>query len=516
MKLTFTQTIGVLASEGDAPSRTIQGVAVPYGVDADASTGPVRFLPGSLPTAGPAPKLIMHHNHAEPVGIVTERVATDDGMMFSARISETAAGNEALTLAKDGVLDAVSVGVEPVDYEYEGRTLVVRSGRWLELSLVTFPAFSDARITRVAAEGDPDPDDDDTETPEIETPETPESEAAMTEAATVPTNPVAASLPVAYTRPRVTAGEWLSAVITGKTPPAIQAADTFLADVPGLLPEPLLGDVWTTQNTQRPLVSALGTRAMPGGGEMFIRRYISQHTDVDVQGGEGVALASQTYIVDKQTVTKTLVGGSVSVSAQSESWSEPSLITLLVQDMVRQYARRTEGIVCQTVANAATNANDTVTTWTDADDVIAALYNGAAEMFNAVGVMPTHMLIDPTTWAELGQSQTAGGAYGFPYLSPSNAAGQAGGGAVAMSLNPLGLSLVASPGFATAGLIGTQAYLLYAPAIEVYEGQSTQVRVDNPANATATLGVWNTFASMVMQTAVAPAPTISPYVLSLT
>ncbi len=40
-----------------------------------------------------------------PVGVVTERVDTEQGMMFSAKISATTLGNDALVMAQDGTID---------------------------------------------------------------------------------------------------------------------------------------------------------------------------------------------------------------------------------------------------------------------------------------------------------------------------------------------------------------------------------------------------------------------------
>jgi HK97 family phage prohead protease len=117
------------AAEGK-PSRTISGIAVPYGETATVSDGTqVRFMPGSLPVEGKAPKLFMYHDASQPVGLVTSRVETDQGMLFQAKISNTAAGNDALELAKDGVIDAVSVGVNPTEYDMDGDVMVVRAAQ---------------------------------------------------------------------------------------------------------------------------------------------------------------------------------------------------------------------------------------------------------------------------------------------------------------------------------------------------------------------------------------------------
>jgi hypothetical protein len=501
MKITLVQPITLLASAGDgAPRRMIDGVAVPYNVAANASTGPVMFEPGSLPTDGPAPKLLRNHDPADPVGIVVERVSTDTEMLFSARISATSAGDEALVLAADGVYDGVSVGVDIIRHRFDNGVMVVEAGEWRELSLVTFPAFSDARILDVAAtEGDTvdNPDTEEThqpEEPEITEPLTEVSAMADIEAATHQTAPLIVG--GALTRPRtVTAGEYISAMLTGRPLPQIQAADNVLSDIGGLLPEPLIGDVWNTQYAQRPLTDAVGTRALPGGGEIFVRRYISQHTDVAEQVSEFDNLASAPLQVARQTFTKKTFGGFVNTSSQAGDWSEPALVQAIVNDMIRQYARATETYVVTQMTTAAKTAATTIADYTDGDEVVAGLYDGASEMFGATGAMPTHLIVHSDVWSQLGQAKTAGGAYIFPYLNPSNAAGQMTGGAAVMNGNPLGLSLI------VANDVGSgNAVLLYGAALEVYEDRSRTggIRVENPATASATIGLWGYIAADII------------------
>jgi HK97 family phage prohead protease len=143
----------------DGPKREISGVAAPYGVNAIVSDGSaVRFEAGALPETGPAPKLIESHDLTQIRGLVTERVNTDDGMMFTAKIAATRAGDDALELLKMGAIDSVSVGVTPIKWRYDGDVMVIETADWQELSLVAVPAFADAQITRVAAQAQPDPE----------------------------------------------------------------------------------------------------------------------------------------------------------------------------------------------------------------------------------------------------------------------------------------------------------------------------------------------------------------------
>jgi len=492
------QPIVVLAAEDDGtPRRTIQGIAVPWDVTASASTGKVRFLPGSLPSDGPAPKLLRDHDHRQPIGVVTERVPTDEGMMFSARISETAAGNEALILAADGVLDAVSVGAMPTDFEWDGDTMVVAAAEWRELSVLPFGAFDTARIHQVAAEAA-----DDSEAAEADEPEESnqtEEEAPVTEA-TIPTSPivVAASAP-ALTRPRLTAAEAVSGILCQRRDVLdILAADNLLSDSPGLLPTPLIGDVWDTTFDQRPIIEAVGTRAMPAGGELFYRRYLAQHTAVAEQNAELNNLASQALQIDRLQFDKKTFGGFVNASSQAMDMSEPALVQQLINDMVRMYAKATDAYVASRIDNAGADATTLITDPTDGDEVIAALYDAAAELRIATGVMPTHLIVNSAVWAAFGQAKDAGGNRIFPYLAPSNAAGTAAG-VTSLTMNPLGLSLVVSDDIAYA--TGTnQALVIYGPAVEVYEDRSRTggVRVENPATASATLGLWGYIAADVL------------------
>jgi hypothetical protein len=147
-----SETFTIDAAAGDTPRRTISGIAVRYNTPAKVSDGSmVAFAPGSLPVDGRAPILQMFHDSSKVIGTVTERVETEEGMLFSARISETALGSEALVLASDGALREVSVGVTPLKFKYDkDGVMVVTSARWDELSVVAQGAF-DAPILEVAA-----------------------------------------------------------------------------------------------------------------------------------------------------------------------------------------------------------------------------------------------------------------------------------------------------------------------------------------------------------------------------
>lgn len=469
--------------------RRLEGVAVPYGVIAEASSGPVMFLEGSLPVDGPAPKLIRDHDVTQPIGLVTERYASPEGMMFAAKISATRAGDEALTLALDGVLDSVSVGVNPTEWETIDGVAVVARGEWLELSLVPFGAFPDAKVTKVAATPDTDTETTPDPTPEPE----PSEEDTMPEIeATIPTAPLVTATRRS-SRP-VTAGEYIAATLSGNMTPRIQAvvADEEVADIPGLVPELLTGAIFDTLNEDRPLVGALGTLAMPGGGETFNRRYVSQHTSVDIQAAEYDILASTTYNVDKIPVTKKWVGGALNLSEQAIAYSDTSLIDLVIRDMARQYARRTEIYTCTELIGGAGTATATISDFTDGDEVIEDLYLAAAEIKANLGLMPTHLIVSTDVWAKLGAAKDSGGNRIFPFLGPSNAAGTLNG-LTSLTGNPLGVQLLVSDDIVVAPAT-SGAILFNARAIECYEERRGALRAESPSTLSTTLAFRGVFA----------------------
>ena len=114
------------AGPDNLPRRTITGVAVPYGVDATVSDGTtVRILAGALPIDGTKPRLFQYHDSTQPVGIVTERVSTETAMLFTAKVSATRAGDEALILAADGVF-SVSIGINPTKWHDDKGVMVFK------------------------------------------------------------------------------------------------------------------------------------------------------------------------------------------------------------------------------------------------------------------------------------------------------------------------------------------------------------------------------------------------------
>ena len=508
--------------EGAPPSRSVSGVAVPYGVAATVSDGTkVIFEPGSLSAEGKSPKLYMNHDSSQAVGIVSERVDTPEGMMFTAKISKTAAGEEALTLAMDGVIDSVSVGVNPTKFKMQqDGTMLVQAADWLELSLVTGrPAFSGAIITDVAASADESIHHEEPITDNNEIQEPTQEKPVMSEAtpveAIIPTSPVVfAEAKREFRMP--SAGEYLAAMHIGgdtfakvnaafhdasrRNQSAIEAVSQDLTtDTPGLLPVPVLGPLFQNVNLQyRPTVNAFGTRAMPqGSGISFTRPSITTPTASGKQTTQGTAVTSQTMVLAANTVTRQTIAGSIQIAQQTMDFTDPAAMNIILNDLAGQYLKQTDDIAVDYIVSQKQTSGYTWTvTAGDATSLMNAIYGCAVNISNTTNLFPTHMIVDPTTWSKLGAQLDSSKRPLFPAIGAPGLMGQntlgAGNATSWSGMNPLGLELVVDGNAAANTML-----IVHGPAIELYEAQQGMRSVDVPDLLARTFSYYGYFATFV-------------------
>ena len=482
--LKFTAPITLDAAAGDGtPKRTITGIAVPYGVAATVTDGTaVRFEKGALPTEGKAPKLFLYHDATQPVGLVTERVDTEEGMLFSAKIAATAAGDEALTLAMEGVLDSVSVGVNPTKFKYDkDGVMVITAADWLELSMVPVPAFSGATITEVAAAAEEIPTDD-APVAIVEAEATPkeievsEQTPAVIEASSVA--PVVFAQPKKFTMP--TAAEYVSKILAGGA-----EADSFIAelraaapdvttgDSVGILPEVITGSVYNNFRGLRPVIDACGVKAMPGGGKIFRRPEVTTHTSMAVSPGENQNLQSGTFVVSNNNVTKSVYGGYVRLSEEDMEWTEPAVLGLLLDDMARIYANTTDNVAADNLLSG-TNLSVSIAAADIAkpEEWVEAIYKAAeAILSGSNGNLPTHLFLAPNMWRSIGMLVDGDKRPLFPQVGPMNAFGTMS--PAATGATAFGLTVVVDRNFADdTVIVGDPS------GFEIFEQQKGAIQVE--------------------------------------
>jgi HK97 family phage prohead protease len=502
MKIELTATLHAVNAAGadGQPRRTVEGVAVEYNTDAVVSDGTlVRFLPGSLPVDGAAPKFIRDHDLSQPLGIVAERVDTPEGMLFSARISETRAGDEALTLAADGVLDAVSVGVEPIDYSFDKQSgaMVIKKAKWRELSLLAFGAFPGARVASVAAA---EPEQETTEQVEettVEITNTP-AEAAPAVEASIPTQPIFAAPRREQRLPSMS--EYIASYVRGGDSfmtmnNAIRAAagDQIISNVPGEVPVPVVAPVFDGLVALRPIVELFGARAMPRSGATWIRPYIDTHLSVAQQSTQLTAVSATTQVIEDKVVSKLTFAGQQTLSEQVIDWTDPAAIDIVVQDFVGQYADATDNYAADQLLAGVTQASAANVDFTDPDAVVAAIYAGAKTIAASSNVFPDAICVSMDVWQQLGSVYDTTGRPLFATLNPTNAPGTMN--ATGTVGNILGLRLVADKNFAAKTCILAVANPRSKAGFEVYEDQKGLISVDVPSVLGRTLAIRGYFAT---------------------
>lgn len=103
------------------------------------------------------PALLWQHDAAQPIGIWTEMAEDDNGLKLKGKLAmDTAKGKEAHALLKMGAISGLSIGFMTKQSEYDEKTEIrtlTEVDIW-EVSLVTFPANTKARVTNVKSVDD--------------------------------------------------------------------------------------------------------------------------------------------------------------------------------------------------------------------------------------------------------------------------------------------------------------------------------------------------------------------------
>jgi HK97 family phage prohead protease len=461
------------------------------------------FKRGAFDVNAKAPKLLENHDMTQLRGVITELADDASGLLFTAKFANTRASDEAIELVKAGAYDSVSVGAIPVKFKYDkDGTMVVSKANLVEISLVAMPAFPDAVITEIAA-SQPDeeseeevvePQPQDISEEETMSTDTPTVEAS---AETVPTAPIFAT--ARREVPLPTAVEYMSAFIAGgsawhQMSEALRAAapDIVTTDTPGILPTPILSPVYNNFIGRRPVVDAIGVRAMPQGGKVFIRPEVTTNTSIGASIGEQSPTAG-TLVVFNNQVTKQIFGGYVNISEADIDWTDPSILQVVLDDMGRIYANATDNYAAdQLVAGASVTQAFALADVAKPEVWSAEIGEAAATILSSSnGNLPTHLFVDPTRWQNLLSLSDTSNRPLFPQVGPMNAYGDLGvnsyGG------NAFGLQVVVDRNFAA----GT-AIVGDASGYELFEQQKGTMSIESPSTLSRTIALRGYFAALMI------------------
>jgi HK97 family phage prohead protease len=488
------------AAAGDDSPRTITGVAVPWDVTATVSDGTkVSFLRGAFDLEAKNPKLLENHDSGQLRGVVTELADSEEGLLFTAKFAKTRASDDAIELVKAGAYDSVSVGAIPLKFTTtKDGTMIVSSASLEEISLVASPAFKDAIITEIAAS---EPEEEATETPNNDTSEeetmSQETPVEASKPDVIPTTPIFAQARRVVEIP--TAVQYIAAAIAGgdqwrAMSEALRAAapDIVTTDTPGLLPTQVLGPVYNNFIGRRPVVDAIGVKSMPQAGKVFIRPEVTTHTTI------GASIAEQspsqgTLVVFNNQVTKQIFGGYVNISEADIDWSDPAILSVVLDDMGRIYANATDNYAADQLVAGTTQTEAFVLADIAKPEVWAAeIAKAASTILSASnGNLPTHLFVSPDRWQDLLGLSDSSKRPLFPQVGPMNAFGNLAPGQY--NGNAFGLQVVVDRNFASG-----VAIVADASGFELFEQQKGAISIDSPSTLSRTLAFRGYFAALMI------------------
>ena len=494
-------TLDFAKSEDDAPA-SISGIAVPWAPTTAVVSGgqKVAFARGAFDVNQKAAKLIEGHDLTQLRGTVNALADMEEGLGFTATFAKTRASADAVELVRSGAYDAVSVGAEVQEshYDKELKATVVTRANLVELSLVAVPAFSGAEIRDLVAQAD-EPDE---ETPTETTPTPSEEDETMSEPTTVEaaiaTQPIYATAKREFKLPSMS--EYISAFVRGGSDFAqlnenIRAAapNVTTTDVPGVIPTPIVQNVFNSFVGSRPLVDATTLRPMPQGGSVFIRPVVNVHGSIGTATQNSTITASAFGIDDIQ-ITKTIQGGYVEISEAAIDWSQPEALGPLLDDMARVYADRTDLLACSELQTGTTNSNNFANaSIADPSYWVEWMYTAAADILTGSnGNLPSILAVSPNVWKLMGSLSDSQKRPLFPQIGPMNAYGSLNV-ASTQGAFAFGLRVVVDRNLTSAGMT-----ILDPRALENYEMAKGAISIENPSQLSRQIAFRGYWASKVI------------------
>jgi len=339
IRATFTSSIQCAAE--DQESRTIHGTAVPWNQIGIVSDGrQVMFHPGSL-DASSQPIVTLGHD-GPAIGIAHRNEDDGAGMRSSVKVSRVPDGDNALVLASDGVLGMFSVGAEPTEFDTDAQgVLHVHAADWQHLALLPFGAFSDARVTSVAASQ-----------PQEAPMETIIADAAPTEVQAQAQPP--ASIPISSGRARqpltlqgvahLIASANRGEISAEQAKATIQAA---LADVTttgiGAIVQPAYrSEINGLIDHGTPLLQAIQNSPLPSSGMSIEYPQWVLLPTTGIQATEKTQIVSTPVTMEMKSAPVVTIAGGNDISLQAIERSSPSFLEAYLRAASVDWARKAE------------------------------------------------------------------------------------------------------------------------------------------------------------------------------
>jgi HK97 family phage prohead protease len=492
MKISFPIEI----TAADTNKRTLTGRIVTWNEEGSTSAGLTVFEKDSIDFSKPV-KLLLEHERTKPLGKLVDITATEQGIEATFKLAKTFAADDALEEAATGLRDGFSVGVKINEWKNEDGVLKIQSSSLQEVSLVTEPAISSARVAEVAASETPENSEaaaEDTTTEENKVSEINSEAPIATEAVEAAQAPVVTAQYMAYTKPRVdtnvTAGQYLNAQIKalgGDTDARDLVAALQIATVSentGMVPPNYLRDVIGVIDSSRPFIDSIERAPLPASGMKIFTPKLGTQATV-AQTAEGVEFSSTDTVVTFQEDNIVKFAGANVVNVELFDRSDPSFADLLVRELAASYAQKTDAYAANIAAQNSIGSTGS--------SIYKSIVDGIADSYGVMRFTPNNLLVAPSGGEDgidfaglLGE--VADGRPLFAAAAPQNAAGLVTQGSTNGTI--AGLNLVVDPNY-TGNNAGAKYGLVYpSAAMRFHESGTIELRANLVANGRIEIGLY--------------------------
>lgn len=468
----------------NAEERTITGLAVPYGQDANIGGAyNERFAPGAI---ADVTDVKLFYGHETPIGVVTSGRETDAGYEITARVSDTTQGNDVLTLMRDGALNKFSVRFVPIEQERDGNTITRTKVALKEVSVVPFPAYSGASITEVREETASEPQPINESESELENNIELDVAQVKDEVAevrrlveSVATAPVAPAAPVIKFRSQ---GEFAQALVKGdaeavelmRTYAAGTSADTY--NLPGWV-----GFINNLINLNRPTWNAFSKGVLPSAGlTVDYAEVTTNGATVADQAGENLAIAQGNIVIGHKSADVKTYAGQTQLSRQLVERSSVPFLDTAFQAMSIAYANTTNAAVVSALAGLTWTGKVMDMDGGTAKSVLEGITDGAKYIKTNSGLNPEFILAGPALYKYL---VTLADQSGRPVVA-INADGQ---NSIGSAPAPLQATIWGLPIIVDTTLGDTVGYMANSQALKLYESAGAPVRLVDDISGQSTL-----------------------------
>ena len=476
----------------DSEARTISGKIVAFDVAANASTGKVIFKAGSIQPA--SVKLNLEHDSARPIGKTLEMNLSPDGKSIDAtfKISKTTAGSDAIQEAMDGLRDGFSVEAEASDFGFnEDGTMVISKADLVGVALTHNPAFSSARVERVAATTAPEEDSESAPADSEATP-TPSTEgdvventvneatAAETVEASQSVQAAAIAKPVNFiaTRNPIVSPETflmhkVAAARGSEESRAFVAAATATTDNPGMIPTRQFREVINgLSNPVRASIDSISNGVLPSAGLTFQIPKITQLPSVGVVDELDTVTPTimESDFVDVSV--KSFKGNQV-MSVELADRSDPLFYSELISALTDQYAAATNAYNSAQILAGSANPSSTFGTNITAAELLTWVSAASVNIYSNTKKFADAIVVSPSQWGNI-MSMNVDGRPIYNALQPQNAAGNAQPRSLRGSVNGIDLWVDT----ALSGMGDNSMYVVNRDAYTWYESPRLELRTN--------------------------------------